>query len=251
MVRYKLTMSINDLFRSRYIIARMVFITKSLLIVDLETGIESEILPGKSKEVQFMQTRPAGFLDKKTLVIRSRGVFEEGLQKQLERRVQHVRAIIGHSPEDEDYLYLVGFDKPFFGGSVAPEATGLALYETEWVRPVSHQVIEPGIMISFDTGLMAFVDRSKRSRQPCLFGCTREYDLFVGNKMTIRQVTSLHAKKMYDATISKSGNRVAFLIKNDGGNWELWIHDILSGRTWKTKFEKQIIAAVASRSDFD
>ena len=69
--------------------------------------------------------------------------------------------------------------------------------------------------------------------------------------MTIRQVTSLHAKKMYDATISKSGNRVAFLIKNDGGNWELWIHDILSGRTWKTKFEKQIIAAVASRSDFD
>ena len=41
------------------------FYTKSLLIVDLETGIESEILPGKSKEVQFMQTRRQGFWIKK------------------------------------------------------------------------------------------------------------------------------------------------------------------------------------------
>lgn len=117
------------------------FYTRSLLIVDLETGIESEILPGKGKEAQFMRTRPAGFLDEKTLVIRGKIVFEEDLHKQLEQRVKHVRAIIGYSPDDEDYLYLIGFDKSFSAVSEAPKATGLELYETDWVRPVSHQVI--------------------------------------------------------------------------------------------------------------
>ena len=223
------------------------FLTRTLHILNLDTGTESVAIPGNNGKVDFLRTLPAGFLDEKTLVIRGMGVYGGGLREVLEKRVQHVHGIIGHSPEGEDYLYKVSFDRPFIAASQTPQAREPDLLETDWVRPVSHQVIEPGMMISFDTGRIAFVDRSERNRARCLW-CSFEYDIFVGNNTTIRQVTSLHLNKISDATISKSGNRVAFLIANDRHYGELWMHEISSGRTWQTDVGKQLIAISASGS---
>ena len=224
------------------------FYTRTLHILNLDTGTESEVIPGNNGKLHFLRTLPVGFLDEKTLVIRGMSLFGGDLQEVLEKRVQHVHGIIGHSPEDEDYLYKVSFDRSFIAAPKTPQARELELLETDWVRPVSHQVIEPGVMISFDTGRITFVDRSERNRARCLFGCSFEYDVFVGNNTTIRQVTSLHLNKISDATISKSGNRVAFLVANDRHYEELWMHDISSGRTWQTELGKQLVAISASGS---
>ena len=225
------------------------FLTRSLYALDLDTGIEKEVLPGDDGGARFLRIIPAGFLDEKTLLIRGMSVIGGNWKDRLEQRVQHVRAIIGGTPEDEDYLYTVSFDESFVTASEIPRARLPEIFETDWVRPVSHQVIEPGDLVSFDTGLMTFIDRSERNRKPCLFGCNREYDVFLGDETTIRQVTFLYLEKMYDATISRSGNRVAFFVRTDNRREELWMHDVSSGRTWRTELREQLIAIATSASD--
>ena len=223
------------------------FRTDAIYMLDLETGVETNVLLGNRRKLYLRRVHVAGFLDEKTLIVRSGGSLKDDLQEQLIKRVRHLEGTTTLSPEDGDYLYRIDFDRSFAAATGTPTAGALSILETDWVRPVGFQRIAPRAMISFDTGRMAFIDRSERNRQSCLF-CTWEYDVFVGDRKAVRQVTFFHRRFMTGATISKSGNRVAFLAALEGRAEGVWIHDISSGRTWEAEMEKSLTAAFNSGS---
>ena len=218
--------------------------TNHIHVLDLETGAEDGISFDALSRVTFQRVLPAGFLNNNTLVLRGLGLLMSTgrgsappLVDKLERRTKRLktsRPIQRGSPEDEDYLYTLAFDPSFAFAPRPLRPVLLDLLETDWVRLVSYQRVDPGLMVSFDTGLMAFADLSEGNPGWC------EHDIFVGDEKTVRQATFLRSY-MTATTISQSGNRVAFLADD---NCEppstLRMLDVGTGRVYRTGLRQRL-----------
>ena len=227
---------------------RLGFWTRDIHILHLDTGVETKVSFRDNWRAQFLRIRPVGFLDDKTLVIRAMSPVKGGTagftRKDVMQRVQGLQGITGGRPDHGDYLYTITFSRSFVDAEQAPRPSNLDLLETDWVRPVSHpfQDRSTGFMVSPDPGLMAFVDRSTRNRKQCSLGCTYEYDIFLANKESVRQATFLHTN-MADATISWTGNRVAFRVLDENERYgQLWMLDVPSGKAWETGLKEAFMS---------
>ena len=110
-----------------------------------------------------------------------------------------------------------------------------------FISPDAPRRIGPthSLSVSTDTGRMVFIGKSGHAPEnPLYLG----YDVFLGDGETFRQMTSLYTH-MVGTTISKSGNRVAFLAdETRRQHWSLWVYDVGTRRVWETNLKRRLQA---------
>lgn len=95
------------------------------------------------------------------------------------------------------------------------------------------------LSVSSDTGRMVVTGRSGQGHDPEHPGWF-DYDVFLGDGETFEPATSLFTH-MGHTSISKSGNRVAFLADDTRRrNWALWVLDVETGRVWETSLKRRL-----------
>ena len=222
-------------------------LTGRVHMLDLETGEERKVSLRKFGINYFLVLLPTGFIDSRTLVVRGKMpsvTMEEWpgeslpVIKELKRRAERLQV---PRPRGDawnlTYPYTLVFDRPFKLASRPPHLQDLDLLQSDWVRRTPH------LSISYDTGLLAFVGRSAGSRRENaskVYGDS-EYSILLGDLKTVRQATSLRTYPKY-LTISKSGNRVAYIFDEKRNNYQnLWMLDVATGKVWQTGLKKRLL----------
>ena len=189
----------------------------TLRIVELKKRIERKILHEWFGVTEFSYIAPSGFVDGNTLIFRAR--WPEGpLFRELGRLVGAKDAKYGLY----GYRLTLG-EKLEFMSPDAPKRIGKT----------------SSLSVSSDTGRMVFTGLSGQGQNPKHPG-RFHYDVFLGDGETFEPATSLFTY-MGLTTISKSGNRVAFLADDTRRrNWSLWVLDVESSRVWETSLKPRL-----------
>ncbi len=215
---------------------RVGFKTGTIHMMNLQTEEETAVSRIGPSETFFTYTRAVGFLDERTLVVRGSGnvhTADQELWRQLQERVENIQYSHGIDEKGDSHLFTIEFRESLVNGSAMPRPTDIKLLATQWVRPIANPFHGGGTIVSYETKEFAFADRSERNRRPFLGRGPREYDIFLGDLRSVRQVTRLFLTRLHTPSISWSGNRIAFMgdEENGGGSWGLWVYDVRSGRT--------------------
>ncbi len=224
-------------------------------MIDLQDGSETRVYPAEGAWTTFVYTRAVGFMNDKTLVVRSLAIAlpDDQMTKQFQQREKRVRFSHGPDEKGDSHLYTIEFDKSFSLVGETPRPVKFSLLATDWVRPIVNPFHGGGRAVSYETGQVAFADRSLRNQRPFFGRGPREYDIFLGDMNSVRQVTFLFMERLHSPSISRSGNRIAFLADEDDKReaWGLWLHDVATGRTWFTDVKTLLVSAIRDSADTD
>ena len=197
------------------------FFTNGIRILDLETGVEHPISfegygIGWSGPVE-----PEGFLDDKTLLIAARRPKGSSpLIGKIRRRAGKPASSNSNSGLEYYSPYVLSFEKPLASAPPFPRTESFDLLDADWVRP-SHR-----LGVSSDTGTMLI---------------RYAFGIYLGDATALRRVKSFRTST-YGATISKSGNRVAYFVKTGRLRRQLWIFDIATGKARRIRLRDRLRA---------
>ena len=197
----------------------------TLRMADLKTGGERKVLSERFGVTQFSDIIPSGFVDGRTLIFTARNPAGPRLNDRSAPLFRKLEQLVG---EKDAKLRFYGYklklgEKLEFMSSDAPRRIG----------EVS------GLSVSSDTGRMVFPGLSGKGLDPEHPG-RFHYDVFLGDGETFKPATSLFTHMGY-TTISKSGNRVAFLANDTRRrDWSLWVLDVETGRVWETSLKRRL-----------
>ena len=194
--------------------------TDRIRILDLVTGVEHEIPSEKYGIEWYGPVFPKGWLNENTLLISARRPKRSSrVIGKFKQRVKNMNSHYRNPESDYYFPYTLSFDRPFTAKSGVPRHIALDLLETDWNKP------GVGIEVSSDTGTMVLGQGT---------------DIFLGNAKAIRRAASL-PKSVSNISISKSGNRVALLVRTDRLRRQLWMLDVTTGKVWQTGLEQRLL----------
>ena len=194
----------------------------TLRMVDLKTRVERRGLRDRFGVKDFFVVFPSGFVDGNTLfftaIFGRSGGSPPPLFRELERLV---------GKKDAEYQFygykLTLGEKLEFMSPDAPRRIG----------DVSD------LSVSSDTGRIVYTGQSGQGHDPKHPGWF-DFDVFLGDGETFAPATSLFTH-MAHTTISKSGNRVAFMADDTRRkDWSLWVLDVETGRVWETGLKRRL-----------
>lgn len=186
--------------------------TQWLRILDLTTGIERQLSFEGHGFDWGGPVLPEGFLDDRTLLISA--AWPELSSPHL----QQVRRLAGKEDSHNYLPYTLTFDRSFATDSPMPRLKAVDFLQTEWTKPGKR------FGISFDTGKMLV---------------RHAYGIDIGDAKGFRREASFR-RYVSDSDISKSGNRVAFLLKEGRLVRQLWIFDVATGSVWRTGLKERL-----------
>ena len=213
---------------------------KMLRMVDLKTRVEREILIDSFGVSRFGSAYPSGFDDDNTLIFLARG--PTGAYRPPSGELSDFFGPSLSDAQDEssplfrELKRLVGKEgaKYWFFGYKLTLGERLEFMSHDAPQRIGRVF---SLSISSDTGQMVYIGLSGHDPEnPKQLG----YDIFLGNGETFHQATSLFSY-LGQTSISKSGNRVAFLAdRTRRQNWSLWLLDVATGRVWETSLKRRL-----------
>ena len=195
----------------------------TLRMIDLKTRVERKILSDRFGVTQFSRIFPSGFIDENTLVFRARGPTGPRMKDTSSPLFRELDRLVGREDARyRSYGYRLTLGRKLeFMSPDAPRRIGSISF----------------LSVSSDTGRMVFPGLSGHDPETPKF---RGYDVFLGDGETFRPVTSLLTHMAF-TTISKTGNRVAFLADDTRKrHWSLWVLDVETGRVWETSLKRRL-----------